>query len=237
MKDINTLIAALDRYIEVTGCGFLTPPEANEILTQQGMLPDSTHRPGLPLRRLLRSGMLPHAFKDGAFWIIPHSGQTVTKEYAAIIQLHDAVALYYAGSYLSAVTLAGAAAEILREMCDHLASEQAGEEVEHNHLTTSATFVAAALAGVGPEIDNMTEAERGSFKKLKSGFFYDHNRVRNALKHKEMDEDFISSKDFMKEAQTLIGSAIRHLCDRTKVMPTRFPLLMRFCKQYGISFG
>lgn len=69
----DLIIARLDRYLEETRQAYITPPEANALLAQEGILADSVHRPGLPLRKLLREGLLPHAYQEGPFWHIPHS--------------------------------------------------------------------------------------------------------------------------------------------------------------------
>lgn len=37
-------------------------------LERRGLLKDSAHRPGLPLRRLLREGRIRHAYKEGGHW-------------------------------------------------------------------------------------------------------------------------------------------------------------------------
>lgn len=69
----DLIIAHLDRYLEETNQSFITPPEANALLAQEGILADSVHRPGLPLRRLLREGLIPYAYQKGQYWHIPHS--------------------------------------------------------------------------------------------------------------------------------------------------------------------
>lgn len=73
MPDHNAIIKAIDELIIQEGKKFATPPEANEMLERKGLLVDSKNRPGLPLRRLLRAGVLPHAYKVGRLWVIPRS--------------------------------------------------------------------------------------------------------------------------------------------------------------------
>lgn len=76
MADIRKIIEAIDSEIVATGRKSLTPPEANAMLERKGLLKDRRQRPGLPLRRLLREGKIPHAFQvggKGARWRIPHS--------------------------------------------------------------------------------------------------------------------------------------------------------------------
>jgi hypothetical protein len=79
MPDIEKIIAFLDSHLEKTGRFFLTAVEANKLLEQAGLLRDSPNRPGLPLRKLLRSGKIPHARQEPqrkyGRWYIPHSAR------------------------------------------------------------------------------------------------------------------------------------------------------------------
>ena len=73
---VSRIVAFLDGYL--IGCGkeYVNPIKANCVLESVGLLKDSSERPGLPLRRLLRSGLLPHAIQpDGkrGRWYIPLS--------------------------------------------------------------------------------------------------------------------------------------------------------------------
>jgi hypothetical protein len=55
---------------------WITPVEANAALTRAGLLIDYKDRPGLPLRRLLRAGKIPHAYQlagKRSRWVIPSS--------------------------------------------------------------------------------------------------------------------------------------------------------------------
>lgn len=67
------IIKEIDKIIENKGIQFLSPVEANSILEKKGMLKDDLHRPGKPLRNLLRKGLIPHAFQINRRWHIPHS--------------------------------------------------------------------------------------------------------------------------------------------------------------------
>lgn len=78
MSEVNILgiIACVDAEIERTGAEYLTPVEAAPIIERKGLLKDSQHRPGLPLRNLLRAGKIPHAYQTKGKWSrwrIPHS--------------------------------------------------------------------------------------------------------------------------------------------------------------------
>lgn len=71
--DIRVIIKCIDAYLDRTGKVECTPPEANAELAKAGILPDYEPRKGLPLRRLLRDRLIPHAYKKGAYWYIPKS--------------------------------------------------------------------------------------------------------------------------------------------------------------------
>jgi hypothetical protein len=76
MIDIKKIINAIDDELLRMGKDYLTPPEANLILAQKGLLGDRDDRNGLPLRKLLRKGKIPHAFQmggKGSEWRIPSS--------------------------------------------------------------------------------------------------------------------------------------------------------------------
>lgn len=75
MANIKTIIKTLDDHMQKQGVKSLAPPEANQLLERKGLLADSNSRPGLPLRKLLRAGRLPHAYKVGWYWVIPRSGK------------------------------------------------------------------------------------------------------------------------------------------------------------------
>jgi hypothetical protein len=75
MADIDNIIRALDKYLRTKSKKSMNPPEANQWLERKGLLIDSVTRPGLPLRRLLRQGKLPHAYKVGRYWVIPLSNK------------------------------------------------------------------------------------------------------------------------------------------------------------------
>lgn len=75
---MKTIIDFLDDFLTGTGRQSIGPVEANALLAKAGILRDSKDRPGKPLRDLLRTGKLPHAFQSGgkgSSWSIPHSGK------------------------------------------------------------------------------------------------------------------------------------------------------------------
>ncbi len=76
MVNISQVIACLDKYIEQKCLESITAIEGGKILEKHGILKDSIHRPGLPLRNLLRAKKIPHAYQlggKGSRWVIPTS--------------------------------------------------------------------------------------------------------------------------------------------------------------------
>jgi len=65
----------IDNYLIKANREDIGAVEANALLSEAGILRDSTHRPGLPLRELLRARKLPHAYQIGSRWVIPHSNK------------------------------------------------------------------------------------------------------------------------------------------------------------------
>lgn len=72
-NQVIEIIKCLDSYMNKTDKKEIGAKEANAVLEEEKILSDSKTRPGLPLRRKLRGGMLPHAYKKGSEWIIPIS--------------------------------------------------------------------------------------------------------------------------------------------------------------------
>lgn len=80
--DIKKIIECIDTWLENNHQEYMSAPEANVLLEQEGLLRDRTQRPGKPLRNLLRDGKIPHAYKDGSNWRIPKSdNKNVAKSY------------------------------------------------------------------------------------------------------------------------------------------------------------
>lgn len=79
--DFNSIINCLDNYLTKSGQLSINPIEANEVLSNAGLLLDSKDKRGKPLRELLRKGLLPHAYQPrgkGSTWVIPHSDKTLS---------------------------------------------------------------------------------------------------------------------------------------------------------------
>lgn len=74
--NIDLIIKAIDEYLVSSKIEFIDPVNAGLLLQKKGLLKDSRDRPGLPLRNLLRAGLIPHAYQvsgRGSSWIIPLS--------------------------------------------------------------------------------------------------------------------------------------------------------------------
>ncbi len=64
--NINDIIQCLDNYMINNGLTSIDAPKANAVLARNGLLGDNCQRPGKPLRDLLRTGRLPHAYPSRA---------------------------------------------------------------------------------------------------------------------------------------------------------------------------
>ncbi len=76
MADVEKIIKAIDEFLERKHQKTTTPIEINPYLEAKGLLNDSLSRPGLPIRKILRDGKIPHAYQIGVNWQIPHTGKT-----------------------------------------------------------------------------------------------------------------------------------------------------------------
>lgn len=76
MADVERIIKAIDEFLERKHQQITTPVEINPYLETKGLLNDSASRPGLPIRKILRKGQIPHAYQIGVNWQIPLSGKT-----------------------------------------------------------------------------------------------------------------------------------------------------------------
>jgi hypothetical protein len=61
---IRKIIAFIDDYPEKTGKAFITPPEANALLEKAVILKDSKYSKGLPFGKILKDGLIPHAYQE-----------------------------------------------------------------------------------------------------------------------------------------------------------------------------
>lgn len=161
----------------------------------------------------------------------------IGKEQVSLIQLQDALRLYYNESYISAITLAGAAEEILKQLSNHAMSDFVGAEVQHNQVDMSFSFLALTFANFDPAFDNLSEEQKEEvLEYYKTELYKDYNATKNALKHKGRKENAVFYNSFKEEAEKHISGAILNYCDYKKKMPVDFPLMMRYCKERGISY-
>jgi hypothetical protein len=79
MVDVENIISQIDKFLKISGKFTTTPVEIGPYLDSKGVLNDSVSKPGLPVRRLLRKGNIPHAYQVGVKWYIPHSEKRTIK--------------------------------------------------------------------------------------------------------------------------------------------------------------
>jgi len=118
------------------------------------------------------------------------NNRKLRKSQIAVIQLRRAIQLFNSGDYVSSITLAGAANEILGQ----LAIRNKG----YNTLDGDKKFW-----------DNFAELFKTD-KPAKDKIKQVNNRTRNKLKHHDDSEDSLVEADFEFEAQVQIDSAIRN---------------------------
>lgn len=158
--------------------------------------------------------------------------EIISKVEAAMLQLGDAIELYYKERYVSAITLAGAAEEIF----SRLGSELLGG----NTRMDNADITASMMAMFDPDhvyMDSLGEKEREVvFAQSKKMHLQEHNRVRNELKHKtKSDENFSVADSFLQVARTHISNAICNIIISRTELPFKEPLIDKFCSTVGLS--
>lgn len=114
----------------------------------------------------------------------------IEKSKLAMIQLRRAVQLFNIGDFISALTLAGAANEILGE----LAKKRQG-----NNTLDIDKWLWDGIA----EMFKKDKPSKGKIIQV-------NNRIKNSLKHHDSKNDNIVEADFEFEAQCHIDSAIRN---------------------------
>lgn len=108
----------------------------------------------------------------------------------AVIQLRTAIQLYHKGNYISALTLAGAAEEILGKM----AAKSGGDNAIQSGTIWLNQF--ADYLGKPRTTEKVVAGRR--------------NLARNAVKHNDRGEDIEIEFDFKNEAEQLIIDAINN---------------------------
>jgi len=114
----------------------------------------------------------------------------ISKAKIAMLQLRSAIQLFNKREYVSSITLAGAADEILSQ----LAFKNRG----HNTLGGEKYFWDSFAS-----MYNKPQPSKDKIRRL-------NNRIKNNLKHHDANADLHVEADFEFEAQSLIDSAIRN---------------------------
>jgi hypothetical protein len=114
----------------------------------------------------------------------------IAKSKIALIQLRRAIRLFNSKDFISAVTLAGAANEILAQM--------AVKKLGYNTLDGDKRFWDGMAEFLGKN-----KPSKGKIKQV-------NNRIRNSLKHHDIFDDISIEADFEFEAQCQIDSAIKN---------------------------
>ncbi len=114
----------------------------------------------------------------------------VSKTEIALVHLRTAVQLYNKNNFISCITLAGAAEDILKNIA------------ENKSGTSSALDEKVFIDQIA---DFMKRPKPKTNRIIKS-----RNRLKNELKHHDSGEDSFISEDFRFEAETYILGAIRN---------------------------
>ena len=133
------------------------------------------------------------------------------KSQIAVIQLRRAIQLFNSADYISAITLAGAANEILGQF--------ALKKQGYNTLDGDKKF--------WDDIAQIVGKNKPSKDKIKQV----NNRTRNNLKHHDDSDDNFVEADFEFEAQVQIDSAIRNYWIAFD-LPLRDRIVDRYVKWY-----
>lgn len=156
-----------------------------------------------------------------------------TKEQIALEQLLDALDFYYQDRFISAITLAGAAAEVFGKLGDDFMRNKLEWDAKNNHLD----FVVDLFADF-PFIEGFEswpESEKEQYKKqVKKEFFKEQNYERNRLKHNDPDEQELMLNP-KQGAEKYLSSAIINYQMFKQYLPVEHPLIAQYCKEKGIS--
>jgi hypothetical protein len=123
----------------------------------------------------------------------------ITKINIALIQLRTAVQLYNKNNFIAAITLAGAAEEILGQI--------ASQKIGSNAALEDKTWT--------DQIADYFDKPRLSFGKV----IKSRNKIKNKLKHNDSGENEAINHDFRFESETFILGAIRNYELLTGEMP------------------
>ena len=73
------IIQGINEFLIYNNLAECTPKQVSEWLDRKGILKDNKSNKGLPLRNILRSGAIPHAYQIGRHWHIPLSNSHIKK--------------------------------------------------------------------------------------------------------------------------------------------------------------
>ena len=156
--NIKAIIDFLDNHLTRTGRQSIDPVEANALLEKAGLLRDSMDRPGKPLRGLLRSNKLPHAYQTGgkgSNWVIPHSKN------------NEPSASNYTDK--KSQTKEKSAIKLTRTISTHIDTTQLKDQLEHARQKYKPANIKYLL---------IAEAPPDSIERF---FYYDHVRQHDYL--------------------------------------------------------
>lgn len=92
------IIAAIDKYLEFHSLESIGAVKAAYILDNLKIISDSKDRPGKHLRKYLRNGSIPHAYKSGSNWVIPHSSLKVKKSVSTVANVPSSIVIHSSNS-------------------------------------------------------------------------------------------------------------------------------------------
>ncbi|MCA6493112.1 MAG: hypothetical protein IM572_10590 [Chitinophagaceae bacterium] len=157
----------------------------------------------------------------------------ISKKNIAIIQLRDAIRLYYDKSYISSITLGAAAEEILGKLSDEKYSRQLGRPVKYNYTDDAAFLIANFIPNGDIDLTTLTEEEQEHDDNQRQ-FISDRNRTRNKLKHKNEGDKEVEFSNFRQVAEDHIAGAIVNY----KLFKNELPedeIILKFSNVKGIS--
>lgn len=160
---------------------------------------------------------------------------TISREEAAILQLEDAINLFYQKRYISAITLSAAAEEILGKLSDEHYSKLLQKKTKSNFSDDTATFLSITASMIirdGKELSEMQKEENA--KTIRKEFILMRNKTRNSLKHYNPGDKGIPEKDLINTALDHITGAIINYKYRIGQLPKN-SIIERFCKIEGLG--
>lgn len=159
--------------------------------------------------------------------------RTIGKERVALIQLYDAIHLYYSKSYISAITLAAVAEEILGKLSDEKYSGIVARKAKNNYANTNASLIARFLPN-HPRKNGLNQEQEKHLRKIEQLYLQGRNRTRNQLKHKDEGEEDVQFENFRKTAIDHMAGAIVNYKLLTGKLPAN-EIIRKFCVESGLS--